>query len=151
MFFAIELRLCLGLASVKYTWEETQSRCLKLASALVHLGISRGDVVATLAPNVPVMHAGATFCSTNGGSSSLWIAIASTNSFQNGATRIRVSHGYGLTETYSAATSCLWKREWDYLPLEERAALKSRQGVQHLCIEKVDVKDPDTMERKSAS
>lgn len=30
---------------VKYTWEETHSRCLKVASALVHLGISRGDVV----------------------------------------------------------------------------------------------------------
>lgn len=32
-------------SSVKYTWEETHSRCLKLASALVQLGISRGDVV----------------------------------------------------------------------------------------------------------
>ncbi|KAH0653265.1 hypothetical protein KY289_030943 [Solanum tuberosum] len=40
---------------VKYTWEETYSRCLKLASALVHLGISRGDVVATLAPNTPAI------------------------------------------------------------------------------------------------
>jgi len=32
-------------SSVKYTWENTHSRCLKLASALVQLGISRGDVV----------------------------------------------------------------------------------------------------------
>ncbi|KAJ8532031.1 hypothetical protein K7X08_011954 [Anisodus acutangulus] len=39
-----------------------------------------------------------------------------------------VTHGYGLTETYSAATTCLWKPEWDSLPLEERAALKARQG-----------------------
>ncbi|WMV38669.1 hypothetical protein MTR67_032054 [Solanum verrucosum] len=54
---------------------DTQSRCLKLASALVHLGISRGDVVATLAPNVPAMHAGATFCSSNGGSSSFLSGI----------------------------------------------------------------------------
>ncbi|KAK4713909.1 hypothetical protein R3W88_019816 [Solanum pinnatisectum] len=61
-----------------------------------------------------------------------------------------VNHGYGLTETYSAATSCLWKPEWDSLPLEERAALKSRQGVQSLCIEKVDVIDPDTMENVPA-
>ncbi|XP_049414094.1 butanoate--CoA ligase AAE1-like [Solanum stenotomum] len=61
-----------------------------------------------------------------------------------------VSHGYGLTETYSAATSCLWKPEWDSLPLEERATLKSRQGVQSLCIEKVDVIDPDTMENVPA-
>uniref|UniRef100_M1DCN5 AMP dependent ligase n=1 Tax=Solanum tuberosum TaxID=4113 RepID=M1DCN5_SOLTU len=61
-----------------------------------------------------------------------------------------VNHGYGLTETYSAATSCLWKPEWDSLPLEERATLKSRQGVQSLCIEKVDVIDPDTMENVPA-
>ncbi|KAH0655920.1 hypothetical protein KY290_032751 [Solanum tuberosum] len=61
-----------------------------------------------------------------------------------------VSHGYGLTETYSAATICFWKPEWDSLPLEERAALKSRQGVQHLCIEKVDVRDPETMEKVPA-
>ncbi|MCE3049400.1 hypothetical protein HAX54_044755 [Datura stramonium] len=61
-----------------------------------------------------------------------------------------VSHGYGLIETYSAATTCLWKPEWDSLPLEERAALKARQGVQYLCIEKVDVRDPETMERMPA-
>ncbi|MCD7449815.1 putative acyl-activating enzyme 2 [Datura stramonium] len=63
----------------------------------------------------------------------------------------RVSHGYGLTETYSAATTCLWKPEWDSFPLEQQAALKARQGVQHLCIEKVDVIDPETMERVSAN
>ncbi|KAM3221586.1 butanoate-CoA ligase AAE1-like [Capsicum annuum] len=61
-----------------------------------------------------------------------------------------VSHGYGLTETYSAATSCLWKPEWDSLPLEERATIKARQGVQHLCVEKVDVRDPETMEKVPA-
>ncbi|KAM3252144.1 hypothetical protein P3L10_006214 [Capsicum annuum] len=33
--------------SVKYTWEETHARCIKLACALSELGISRGDVVAT--------------------------------------------------------------------------------------------------------
>ncbi|XP_016467094.1 butanoate--CoA ligase AAE1-like [Nicotiana tabacum] len=60
-------------SSVKYTWENTHSRCLKLASALVQLGISRGDVVATLAPNVPAMQelhfavlmAGAVICTLN--------------------------------------------------------------------------------------
>ncbi|XP_004243627.3 butanoate--CoA ligase AAE1 [Solanum lycopersicum] len=61
-----------------------------------------------------------------------------------------VTHAYGLTETYSAATSCLWKPEWDSLPLEERAALKSRQGVQVLCVEKVEVRDPETMEKVPA-
>lgn len=32
--------------SVKYTWEDTYDRCMKLASALSQLGISRGDVVS---------------------------------------------------------------------------------------------------------
>lgn len=30
----------------KFTWNETHSRCLKLASALTRLGVSRGDVVS---------------------------------------------------------------------------------------------------------
>ncbi|KAF8062161.1 hypothetical protein N665_1200s0006 [Sinapis alba] len=42
--------------SIKHTWFQTYQRCLRLASALTHLGISRGDVVAVLAPNVPAMH-----------------------------------------------------------------------------------------------
>ncbi|KAH0718307.1 hypothetical protein KY290_014899 [Solanum tuberosum] len=33
-------------ASVKYNWEETYDRCIKLASALSELGISRGDMVS---------------------------------------------------------------------------------------------------------
>lgn len=32
--------------SVKYNWEETYDRCIKLASALSELGISRGDMVS---------------------------------------------------------------------------------------------------------
>jgi hypothetical protein len=32
--------------SLKFTWAETHQRCLKLASALSQLGISRGDVVS---------------------------------------------------------------------------------------------------------
>ncbi|KAL6629728.1 hypothetical protein ACP70R_029493 [Stipagrostis hirtigluma subsp. patula] len=55
-----------------------------------------------------------------------------------------VTHSYGLTETYGPATVCAWKPEWDALPAEERAAIKSRQGLHHLGLE-VDVKDPATM------
>ncbi|WOL18208.1 hypothetical protein Cni_G27001 [Canna indica] len=39
-----------------YTWSETHRRCLRLASALCSLGISRGDVVSVIAPNVPAMY-----------------------------------------------------------------------------------------------
>ncbi|KAI3792465.1 hypothetical protein L2E82_06345 [Cichorium intybus] len=58
----------------------------------------------------------------------------------------RVSHIYGLTETYGPGTSCLWKPEWESLNLEERLKLKARQGVKAFVMEKVDVKDPITME-----
>ncbi|KAJ0568646.1 putative AMP-dependent synthetase/ligase, AMP-binding, AMP-binding enzyme domain-containing protein [Helianthus annuus] len=56
-----------------------------------------------------------------------------------------VCHSYGLTETYGPGTICTWKPEWNSLPLETRAKIKSRQGVNHLGIEEVDVKDPVTM------
>ncbi|XP_078177937.1 butanoate--CoA ligase AAE1-like [Carex rostrata] len=56
----------------------------------------------------------------------------------------RLIHTYGLTETYGPATFCTWMPEWDELCLEERAKLKSRQGLEHLGLE-VDVKDPVTM------
>lgn len=61
-----------------------------------------------------------------------------------------VSHLYGLTETYGPGTSCLWRPEWDSLPPEERYKLKSRQGVQHLCVEDLDVIDPVTLESAPA-
>lgn len=57
----------------------------------------------------------------------------------------RITHAYGLTETYGPATVCTWKPEWDALPLEERARLNARQGLHHIGMEEVDVKDPATM------
>ncbi|KAM7261039.1 hypothetical protein ACFE04_026514 [Oxalis oulophora] len=40
----------------RYTWKETYQRCLKLASALVQLKISPGEIVAALAPNIPEVY-----------------------------------------------------------------------------------------------
>ncbi|KAJ4724731.1 Propionate-CoA ligase [Melia azedarach] len=54
-------------------------------------------------------------------------------------------HGYGLTETNGPGTFCIWKPERDSLPQDAQAKIKSRQGVQHLGLEKVDIKDPVTM------
>ncbi|XP_038971346.1 probable acyl-activating enzyme 5, peroxisomal [Phoenix dactylifera] len=39
-----------------FTWSQTRRRCLRLASSLSSLGISRGDIVSVLAPNVPAMY-----------------------------------------------------------------------------------------------
>lgn len=58
----------------------------------------------------------------------------------------RMNHVYGLTETYGPGTNCVWKPEWDSLPLEEWYKIKSRQGVHHLGLDDVDVKDPITLE-----
>ncbi|KAM7261265.1 hypothetical protein ACFE04_026740 [Oxalis oulophora] len=57
-----------------------------------------------------------------------------------------VTHLYGLTETYGPGTYCAWKPEWDSLPQEEQSKLKSRQGLPHVGLQEVDVKNPDTME-----
>ncbi|HET6173827.1 MAG TPA: AMP-binding protein [Gaiellales bacterium] len=42
---------------------------------------------------------------------------------------IRLSHMYGLTETYGPATVAAWPPEWDELPPAERAVRRARQGV----------------------
>jgi len=56
-----------------------------------------------------------------------------------------VTHVYGLTETYGPVTLCAWQPErWDALPPEQRAALKSRQGVRGHMLEGLMVADPDT-------
>lgn len=41
-------RTSLVYGSLKYNWGQTHQRCLKLASALSQLGISRGDKVSSL-------------------------------------------------------------------------------------------------------
>jgi fatty-acyl-CoA synthase len=57
----------------------------------------------------------------------------------------RVTHVYGLTEVYGPATICAWHADWDEQPPEERARLKSRQGVRYPVLEGLMVADPDTM------
>jgi fatty-acyl-CoA synthase len=57
----------------------------------------------------------------------------------------RVTHLYGLTETYGPATVCAWQEEWAGLPVSERAARMARQGVTYLTHERQRVVDPQTM------
>jgi fatty-acyl-CoA synthase len=61
------------------------------------------------------------------------------------ASGFEVTHVYGLTETYGPAVICAWKPEWDALPADERARLKSRQGVPYHALEDIAVMDPETM------
>lgn len=51
--------------TTRHTWSETHDRCQRLASRLADLGVERGDVVATMLPNVPAMleaHFGVPMC-----------------------------------------------------------------------------------------
>jgi fatty-acyl-CoA synthase len=57
----------------------------------------------------------------------------------------KVTHVYGLTETYGPAVVCAWHDEWNELPMEEQAQLKSRQGVRYPVLEDLTVMDPVTM------
>lgn len=40
----------------EYSWAETYTRCCKLSASLKRLGVSRGDVVSVMLPNVPAMY-----------------------------------------------------------------------------------------------
>nr|CAB3470418.1 unnamed protein product [Digitaria exilis] len=62
-----------GPGSSPRTWRETWARCIRLAAALAGLGVSRHDVVAVFAQNIPAMcelhfgipMAGAVICALN--------------------------------------------------------------------------------------
>jgi fatty-acyl-CoA synthase len=58
-----------------------------------------------------------------------------------------VTHVYGLTETYGPVTLCAWREDlWGGLGDEEKAVLKSRQGVGGQMLEGLMVADPETMQ-----
>ncbi|KAF5752151.1 acetate/butyrate--CoA ligase AAE7 peroxisomal [Tripterygium wilfordii] len=57
----------------------------------------------------------------------------------------RVTHTYGLSETYGPSTVCAWKPEWNSLPQIDQARLNARQGVRFIGLEGLDVVDPKTM------
>jgi fatty-acyl-CoA synthase len=58
----------------------------------------------------------------------------------------RITHVYGLTETYGPSVVGPWDAAWDALPLEERAQRKARQGVRHQTLEHLSVRDPETLQ-----
>jgi fatty-acyl-CoA synthase len=57
----------------------------------------------------------------------------------------RVTHLYGLTESYGPSTVCAWQEEWAALPIAERSARMARQGVAYPTLDRQRVVDPQTM------
>jgi fatty-acyl-CoA synthase len=45
----------------------------------------------------------------------------------------RVTHLYGLTESFGPSAICAWQDDWADVPLSERAARMARQGVRTSC------------------
>ncbi|KAG6582182.1 Acetate/butyrate--CoA ligase AAE7, peroxisomal, partial [Cucurbita argyrosperma subsp. sororia] len=58
----------------------------------------------------------------------------------------RITHTYGLSETYGPSTVCAWKPEWDSLPPEAQARMNARQGVRYAALEGLDVVNTQTMQ-----
>jgi 3-(methylthio)propionyl---CoA ligase len=59
---------------------------------------------------------------------------------------IKLTHVYGLTETYGPASVCAEQPGWDELPVDQRAQMKRRQGVSYPLEEGITVLDPETMQ-----
>jgi fatty-acyl-CoA synthase len=57
----------------------------------------------------------------------------------------RITHLYGLTESYGPSTVCAWQEHWAGLPIKERAARMARQGVSYPTLDRQRVVDPQTM------
>ena len=56
----------------------------------------------------------------------------------------RITHLYGLTESYGPAAVCVWQDQWDDLDLETQARRMARQGVPMPTMEALSVADPAT-------
>ncbi len=61
------------------------------------------------------------------------------------AAGFRVTHLYGLTETYGPSVINAWNDDWEALEASERARLKARQGVRYVVLEELAVMDPETL------
>jgi fatty-acyl-CoA synthase len=57
----------------------------------------------------------------------------------------RVTHLYGLTESFGPSTVCAWQEEWAALPIAGRSAHMARQGAACLTLDRQRVVDPQTM------
>ncbi|MEC7396164.1 MAG: acyl-CoA synthetase [Pseudomonadota bacterium] len=58
----------------------------------------------------------------------------------------RVTHLYGMTDSYGPSTLCAWQSDWDDLEGDARAAVMARQGVNYVTLEDQTVMDSETMQ-----
>jgi len=61
------------------------------------------------------------------------------------ASGFKVTHVYGLTETYGPSVVCAWHDEWNDKTSTQQARLKSRQGVRSPLLDELMVADPITL------
>ena len=54
----------------------------------------------------------------------------------------RVTHLYGLTETYGPASICAWQDDWLSMPTDEKASMLARQGVRYPTLSYLTVANP---------
>jgi 3-(methylthio)propionyl---CoA ligase len=66
------------------------------------------------------------------------------------AAGFKLTHLYGLTETYGPAVVNEWHTEWNDLDEAGRAFKRTRQGVRYVSLEDLTVLDPITMEQVAA-
>lgn len=57
-----------------------------------------------------------------------------------------ITHTYGLTEVFGPHSVCAWQPSWEELDNDQRATVKSRQGVPFIVTHFMDVVDSETME-----
>ncbi|WP_321447616.1 acyl-CoA synthetase [uncultured Cohaesibacter sp.] len=58
----------------------------------------------------------------------------------------RLTHVYGLTETYGPSVINEWNESWDSLTSEEQAVMMKRQGIRYPALEGLSVMLPHTMQ-----
>ncbi len=57
----------------------------------------------------------------------------------------RVTHLYGLTESFGPCAVCAWQEDWASLPTPVRAARMARQGVATFTVDRLRIVHPATM------
>ena len=58
----------------------------------------------------------------------------------------KVTHVYGLTETYGPSVVCAWQEDWDSLDPTQQAVMKGRQGVSYPGLVGLMIADSESLE-----